>query len=90
MNKNMILLICLGLAACKGKVVQEVQTTFVKRGTFTEELTEEGTLRAVKSISINAPNISYRYGNLKITNMVSDGKEVNKGSTPSSRLMLRN
>ena len=62
MNKNLILFICLGLAACKGKVVQDVQTTFVKRGTFTEELTEEGTVKAVNSISINAPNISYRYG----------------------------
>ena len=81
MNKNLILFICLGLAACKGKVVQDVQTTFVKRGTFTEELTEEGTVKAVNSISINAPNISYRYGSLKITNMVSDGKEVNKGDT---------
>ena len=81
MNKKIILLICLGLAGCKGTVVQEVQTTFVKRGTFTEELTEEGTVKAVNSISINAPNISYRYGGLKITNMVSDGKEVNKGDT---------
>lgn len=81
MNKKVILLVCLGLAACKGKVVQEVQTTFVKRGTFTEELTEEGTVRAVNSRSINAPNISYRYGNLKIISMVSDGKEVNKGDT---------
>ena len=81
MNKNLILFIFLGLAACKGKVVQDVQTTFVKRGNFTEELTEEGTVRAVNSISINAPNISYRYGSLKITNMASDGKEVNKGDT---------
>ncbi len=81
MNKTIILLVCLGLAACKGKEVQEVQTTFVKKGTFTEELTEEGTVRAVNSISINAPIISYRYGGLKITNMVSDGKEVIKGDT---------
>jgi len=81
MNKTIILLVCLGLAACKGKDVQEVQTTLVKKGTFTEELTEEGTVRAVNSISINAPIISYRYGGLKITNMVSDGKEVVKGDT---------
>lgn len=81
MNKNLILFIFLGLTACKGKVAQDVQTTFVKRGNFTEELTEEGTVRAVNSISINAPNISYRYGSLKITNMIGDGKEVNKGDT---------
>ncbi|MDO9339387.1 MAG: HlyD family efflux transporter periplasmic adaptor subunit [Bacteroidales bacterium] len=81
MNKKFILLLFLGLIACKGKVVQEVQTTLVKRGTFSEELTEEGTVRAVNSINITAPNISYRYGNLKITSLVNDGKEVDKGDT---------
>ena len=81
MNKKIIFLLFLGMIACKGKVVQEVQTTLVKKGTFLEELTEEGTVRSVNSINITAPNISYRYGSLKITNMVSDGKEVNKGDT---------
>lgn len=81
MNKKFILLLFLGLIACKGKVVQEMQTTLVKRGTFSEELTEEGTVRAVNSINITAPNISYRYGNLKITSLVNDGKEVDKGDT---------
>lgn len=81
MNKTFILLLFLGLIACKGKVVQEVQTTLVKRGTFIEEVTEEGTVKAINSININAPIISYRYGSLKITYMVSDGKEVNTGDT---------
>jgi HlyD family secretion protein len=81
MNKKIILLLFLGLIACKGKVVQEVQTSLVKRGTFSEELTEEGTVRAVNSINIIAPNVSYRYGNLKITSIVNDGKEVDKGDT---------
>lgn len=56
-------------------------TTFVRNGTFTEELTEEGALRAVNSIAINAPRISYRYGGLKITSLVEDGKEVREGDT---------
>jgi len=81
MNKRIILFLCLGLAACGGKVTQEVQTTLVKLGTFSEELTEEGIIRAVNSINISAPNISYRYGGLKITSMVTDGKEVGKGDT---------
>jgi len=81
MNKKIIFLLFLGIIACKSKVVQEVQTTLVKKGTFLEELTEEGTVRSVNSINITAPNISYRYGSLKITSMVSDGKEVNKGDT---------
>ncbi|HEY5469421.1 MAG TPA: HlyD family efflux transporter periplasmic adaptor subunit [Bacteroidales bacterium] len=81
MNKTIILLLFLGLMACKGKVVQEVQTTLVKRGTFIEEINEEGAVKAINSINITAPIISYRYGSLKITYMVGDGKEVNKGDT---------
>jgi HlyD family secretion protein len=81
MNKTIIFLCFFVLIACKGKVVHEVHTILVKKGTFSEEVTEQGTVRAVNSITINAPNISYRYGNLKITSIVSDGKEVNKGDT---------
>jgi multidrug efflux pump subunit AcrA (membrane-fusion protein) len=81
MNKNIILFCFLAIIGCKGKVVQEVQTILVKRGTFSEEVTEQGTVRAVNSITINAPNISYRYGTLKITSIVNDGKEVDKGDT---------
>ena len=81
MNKKIILFICLIFTACSSKVAQDVQTTIVKKGTFSEELTEEGTVRAVNSINISAPNISYRYGGLKITSMVGDGKEVSEGDT---------
>jgi len=81
MNKKLVFLICLALSACKTKETQDVQTALVKRGTFSEELTEEGTVRAVNSIAINAPNISYRYGSLKITSFIDDGNEVEKGDT---------
>jgi HlyD family secretion protein len=81
MNKILILFLFLVLAACKGKETREVQTTLVKRGTFSEELTEEGTVKAVNSIAINAPVMSYRYGSLKITSFIEDGKEVDKGDT---------
>src|SRR5664280_924519 len=82
MNKAIILLLCIEIISCKGKkVVQDVQTTFVKKGTFTEELTEVGNVKAVNSTNINAPNISYRYGGLKITKIATDGKEVTKGDT---------
>jgi HlyD family secretion protein len=82
MNKVIILLLCIELISCKGKkAAQEVQTTHVKKGTFTEELNEVGNVKAVNSTNINAPNISYRYGGLKITKITSDGKEVAKGDT---------
>jgi multidrug efflux pump subunit AcrA (membrane-fusion protein) len=81
MSKNLILLSFLLLAACSARKVQEVQTTLVKRGTFTEELTEQGTVRAVNSVGISAPETSYRYGMLKISRIIEDGEEVEKGDT---------
>jgi multidrug efflux pump subunit AcrA (membrane-fusion protein) len=58
-----------------------VEVTPVKRGTFMEELTEQGSVQAVNSISITAPVISYRYGSLKLARIVEDGAEVEKGDT---------
>ena len=81
MSKNPILLSLLLLAACSAGKVNDVQTTPVKKGTFTEELTEQGTIRAVSSTPISAPGISYRYGMLKISKIVEDGTEVKKGDT---------
>jgi multidrug efflux pump subunit AcrA (membrane-fusion protein) len=81
MNKYLILLSFMILTACSAKKVQEVQTTIVKKGTFTEELTEQGTVRAVNSINISAPQTSYRYGMLKISRIVEDGKVVQQGDT---------
>lgn len=81
MIRKIILLLFIILASCKGKEAPDIQVTMVKRGTFIEELTEQGTVEAVKSISVTAPAISYRYGALKIAKIVEDGEEVEKGDT---------
>lgn len=81
MIKRYIFLLFLILASCKGKEASDIQVTIVKRGTFIEELSEQGTVEAVKSISVTAPSISYRYGSLKIAKIVEDGEEVEKGDT---------
>lgn len=81
MIKKPLFVLCIVLSSCSGKNVSDIQTTLVKRGTFSEELTEEGNVRAVNSIAVTAPNISYRYGSLKIAKIVDDGKEVKKGDT---------
>jgi len=81
MIKRIILPLLIILASCRGKEVTDVQVTAVKKGTFMEELTDQGTIEAVNSISISAPVISYRYGSLKIAKIVDDGKEVEKGDT---------
>ncbi|MDD4646402.1 MAG: HlyD family efflux transporter periplasmic adaptor subunit [Bacteroidales bacterium] len=81
MNKYLILLLLICLTACNGKKASDVQTTLVKKGVFSAELTEEGTVKATNSIAITTPAISYRYGGLKITSLIEDGKEVQQGDT---------
>jgi multidrug efflux pump subunit AcrA (membrane-fusion protein) len=81
MLKRVIFPLLIILASCRGKEASDVQVTAVKKGTFMEELTEQGAVKAVNSISISAPVISYRYGALKIARIVDDGKEVEKGDT---------
>ena len=81
MKKSITLLLFLLMISCKSREIKEVPTTHVRSGLFTEELIEEGALRAVNSISINAPAISFRYGGLKITSLVEDGNEVRRGDT---------
>jgi multidrug efflux pump subunit AcrA (membrane-fusion protein) len=81
MIRKTILLLIIILVSCKRKDTSDIQVTTVSRGTFIEELTEQGTVEAVNSISVTAPAISYRYGALKIAKIVEDGEEVEKGDT---------
>jgi HlyD family secretion protein len=81
MMRRMIFLLFIIMVSCKEKETSDIQVTKVKKGTFMEELTEQGTLEAVNSISVSAPVISYRYGSLKIAKIVDDGEEVEKGDT---------
>ena len=81
MIRRIIFMMFTILLSCKGKEVSDTQVTKVKRGTFMEEITEQGTVEAVISISVAAPTISYRYGTLKIAKIVEDGSEVSKGDT---------
>jgi multidrug efflux pump subunit AcrA (membrane-fusion protein) len=82
MYKIFIPILFLLVFSCNRPEQQEVKTAPVKRGTFTEELTEQGSVKAVNSQVINTPMISYRYGgSLKITKIVEDGTEVEAGDT---------
>lgn len=81
MNRQIVYLLFLLLFSCKGNNNQSVQVTPVRLGTFTEEVIEQGTLSAVNSIAVSAPSVSYRYGSLKITKIVDEGTEVEKGDT---------
>lgn len=69
------------LVSCGKKETKQIPTGRAVRGTFYVDLYEEGEIEAVQSTNILAPRISWRYGNLKITEMVKDGQEVNAGDT---------
>jgi len=81
-NYFLLILIVIGLnCGCKKQRREEVPVTKVVKGDFYIELYEEGELEAINSINIVSPNISWRYGDLKITQIVKDGTEVRAGDT---------
>lgn len=67
--------------ACGRKTEQQTPVAEVAQGTFYIEMYEEGEIEAIRSINISSPTISWRYGNLKITQLVKDGQEVKAGDT---------
>ena len=81
MTRRVLIILLIIQVSCRGKYDGDAEVSMVKRGTFLEELTEQGSVQAVNSISITAPVISYRYGSLKLARIVEDGEEVRKGDT---------
>ncbi len=82
LNSFFILLFSLVLLTnCKQEETQQVPIGKVTRGTLFLDLYEEGEIEAIQSTDITAPNISWRYGILKITEMIKDGQEVQAGDT---------
>lgn len=82
MKKSVILSAILLTLACSGKKEEsKIPEAQVQEGTFQVDLYEEGQIEAFSSININAPNISWRFGNLKIAELVEDGTQVKAGDT---------
>ena len=86
MNKTKLILIastllCIGMTSCGKKSTLQVPEAKVEQGTFFIDIYEEGEIEAINSINIAAPNIPWRFGNLKISAIVDDGKQVQTGDT---------
>jgi multidrug efflux pump subunit AcrA (membrane-fusion protein) len=83
MKQNVLgLLILLAvLSACSKKETNRTPVGEAVRGVFFIDLYEEGEIEASNSLNISSPSISWRYDNLKITQLVKDGQEVNAGDT---------
>ena len=78
---TMLLLLAVTLGSCNKKVTQTIPEAKVEQGTFYIDIYEEGEIEAINSINVSSPSIPWRYGNLKISNIVNDGAEVKKGDT---------
>lgn len=77
-----ILLLVVSVSFGCGSDARDFTETYtVKRGEFVNSVTESGELAAVNSNVIVAPLISWRFGALKITQIVEDGQEVAEGET---------
>ncbi len=77
----LILVLLVLFASCGKKETKEIPVSKVKKGTLYLDVYENGEIQAIHSISILSPDISYRYGSLKIAQIVKDGSEVKKGDT---------
>lgn len=75
-------LLLLFLFSCGGKKADTViPEAVVSHGTFLVDIYEEGEVEALRSIHITAPEIPWRFGGLKISQIVPDGSDVKAGDT---------
>lgn len=77
----LFLLALLWLTGCGRKETRQIPVGKATKGTLLLDLYEEGEIEAIRSENIVAPLIPWRYGNLKITELVKDGQEVKRGDT---------
>jgi multidrug resistance efflux pump len=80
-NLWLLVLVATLPVACHKEKVKEVPLGKVVCGTFYIDVYEEGEIEAVRSTNASSPSISWRYGNIKLTQIVKDGKEVKTGDT---------
>jgi len=81
MRHSIWVLLLLAMASCSKKESGETPLGNVTRGAFYIDLYEEGEIEATNSVTILSPQISWRYGQLKISKLVKDGTEVATGDT---------
>lgn len=77
----LFILLLMPFSFCGKKASSDIPIGKVQKGTFYIDMYEEGEIEAVNSINISSPTISWRYGSLKITQIVKDGEEVKAGDT---------
>jgi RND family efflux transporter MFP subunit len=76
-----VLLNLIIILGCGSKIAQQIETYKIKRGEFLINVVETGELKATVSTMVSAPAIDWRFGDLKITRLIDDGKQVQNGDT---------
>lgn len=66
---------------CNSDKNSDIQTYKMKKGKFYIDIVETGEINATRSLNISSPALSWRFGVLKINNLVNDGSNVKKGDT---------
>jgi RND family efflux transporter MFP subunit len=66
---------------CQSSTEMTIETYKIERGEFLSSVTETGELAAINSELISAPNIDWRFGDLKVVFIVEDGSQVQAGDT---------
>ena len=81
MNKKMInaFMLCCLFFACQSRQNRSIETYRVQRDTFRYSVTETGELKALNSLMISTPELSWRLGSLKIVRIIDDGTQVKEG-----------
>ncbi|RQW02424.1 hypothetical protein EH222_13690 [candidate division KSB1 bacterium] len=67
--------------SCQKKANINIETYKLTRGEFLSSVTETGELAAINSELISAPNIDWRFGQLKVAQIIEDGAQVQAGDT---------
>lgn len=80
-KKFWILIALFVAASCNTSKNNDIPVSQVREGTFYLDIYEEGVVEAINSTNIISPTISWRYGMLKIIDIVEDGTEVKAGDT---------
>lgn len=81
MKRLRLIIILFVSVSCNQKSEQEIPVAPVRQGTFYLDIFEGGEVNAIRSTNIISPSISWRYGMLKIIDIVDDGAEVQTGDT---------
>lgn len=81
MTRLSFLLSIIFLIGCNSVDKNKIPVSKATKGTFFVDINEEGEVKAINSVNIVSPSISWRYGMLKITSLVEDGSDVKKGDT---------